>query len=338
MPLPREQLHLFGHEAAEAELLQGYRAGRLHHAWLIGGREGIGKATLAYRFARFLLAQGGGGDPAPATLAVDPGHKAARQVAQLAHPNLLVLDPALFLTDRKEQARTIPVDAVRRVVSFLGSTASDGGYRICLIDSVEDLNANGANALLKAVEEPPARTVFLIVSHAPQRVMATIRSRCRKLALRPLDPSSLRRALAAGLGEDAPDEARLDKAIALADGSVSHAIEMLDPDKTALIDEVTQLLEALPDLEMKRVLGLADKVANRQGDEAYALTLDTVEAWLSAAVRQRLALGAGRLASLARVSEMLGETAPTVAAYNLDRRPFVIQLFGDLAEAVRKAG
>src|SRR5919202_4392436 len=161
-PHPRERFALFGHEEAEAAFLHAIRGGRLHHAWLIGGPEGIGKATLAYRVARFLLATGPGSrDPGP-SLAVDPKAVAARQVAALSHPNLAVLRRSPG-TDKKAPAATIAVDSVRRALDLFGSTAADGGYRVCIVDSAEDLTTQSANALLKVLEEPPARSIFLIV-------------------------------------------------------------------------------------------------------------------------------------------------------------------------------
>src|SRR3712207_3881883 len=156
VPHPREQFNLFGHEEAERAFLDGWAAGRLHHAWLIGGPQGIGKATLAYRIARFLLAGNEGMPARPDTLAIPAGHPAARQVMALSHPNLSVLRRAPA-TDKKGPSATIPVDAVRRALAMFGSTAADGGYRVCIVDSAEDLTISSANALLKVIEEPPPR-------------------------------------------------------------------------------------------------------------------------------------------------------------------------------------
>src|SRR5918997_805051 len=146
LPHPREHGVLFGHERAESAFLDALRTGRLHHAWLIGGPQGIGKATLAYRVARAVLA-----------------------------------------VDGKAASTTIPVDAVRRATALFGSTAANGGYRICIVDSAEDLTPASANAILKMIEEPPPRSLILVVAHQPQRVLPTVRSRCRRLALAPLE-------------------------------------------------------------------------------------------------------------------------------------------------------
>jgi DNA polymerase-3 subunit delta' len=193
IPHPRETFALLGHAQAECALLDEYRSGRVAHAWLIGGPTGIGKATLAYRMARFVLAHP---DPlAPAvrdatTLVVPPGAPAARRVAGRAHPDLLVLERE---PDDKGKMRTvITVDQVRRTVSFFGSTAGEGGWRVCIVDSADELQyPQGSNALLKVLEEPPPRSLFLLVSHAPGRLLPTIRSRCRRLTLRPLDQADV---------------------------------------------------------------------------------------------------------------------------------------------------
>jgi DNA polymerase-3 subunit delta' len=332
---PRQQFALFGHGDAEAAFLEAWRAGRLHHAWLIGGPEGIGKATLAYRVARFLLADRPGRPGNAASLTIDADQPVARQVAALSHPNLAVLRRAPA-TDKKAASATIPVDAVRRAVSLFGSTAADGGYRVCIVDSAEDLTISSANALLKLVEEPPPRSAFLIVSHAPQRVLPTIRSRCRRLLLQPLADRDLR-AVIGSLG--APwadvDAARLDRAVGAAEGSVRRAIEMLDESNLTLVAEVKAMLEALPRVDEKRVLTLAENLARRDADAAYALMLDTLSGWVSQQLNDKAALGPARLAPLVEVCEKVARAARDTDVYNLDRRPLVLATFGDLADAVR---
>src|SRR5712675_349592 len=181
---PRETTALFGHHEAETALLNAYRSGRIPHAWLIGGAAGIGKATLAYRMARFVLAHR---NPQAfnvqraETLWADP---VARHVAAGAHGGLLTLERTL--NDKGVMRTVITVDETRETISFFGSTAAVEGWRVCIVDTVDELNANAANALLKVLEEPPRQSLFLLVSQAPARVLPTIQSRCRKLQLRPL--------------------------------------------------------------------------------------------------------------------------------------------------------
>ena len=198
-PHPRLAERLIGHEAAEFELLSAYREGRLAHAWLIGGPEGVGKATLAWRFARFLFANPDPNAPAVRAardLSVDPNSPAARHLASLAHPDFSLVRRG-WQTDKKKFSSEIRVDDIREALQVFQMSAAFGGWRVCLVDCAEDLNANGANALLKMIEEPPPRSLILIVSHRPGQVLPTIRSRCRRLrltgCLRAKSPKSSRR-------------------------------------------------------------------------------------------------------------------------------------------------
>src|ERR1700704_1028504 len=231
---PRETTALFGHCDAEMALLNAYRSGRIPHAWLIGGAQGVGKATLAYRMARFVLAQR---DPlAPAvqkaeTLGVDPPHPVARHVAGGAHGGLLTLERTL--NDKGVMRTVITVDETRETISFFGSTAAVEGWRVCIVDTVDELNPNAANALLKILEEPPQQSLFLLVSHAPSRVLPTILSRCRKLMLRPLAAADVVRA-AAQAADIALDDPALAEAAEAAEGSVARALTLLGGDALKL--------------------------------------------------------------------------------------------------------
>ena len=183
---PRETTTLFGHGAAEATLAQSFAGGRMHHGWLLSGREGIGKATLAYRFARYALATPAQRDPSNRSLDIPPASTAARQVLALSHPGLLVIRRP-WDAKNKRHTTSIPVDEVRRIKPFLAHTAEPGAHRVVIVDSADELNANAANALLKSLEEPPPATTFLLVTSEPGRLLPTIRSRCRMLDLAPLD-------------------------------------------------------------------------------------------------------------------------------------------------------
>ncbi|MGO4525445.1 DNA polymerase III subunit delta' [Microvirga sp. 2MCAF35] len=336
-PHPREQFAFFGHREGEEAFLEGLRNGRLHHAWLIGGAQGIGKATLAYRVARAVLDPQRSNDRAISNLDVPPGSHVARQVAVLSHPNLSVLRRAPA-TDKKGPSATIPVDAVRRALGMFGSTAADGGYRVCIVDSAEDLTVSSANALLKVIEEPPPRSLFLIVSHAPQRVLPTIRSRCRRLLLRPLEDHDIKAAIGS-LGApwtDIPQDV-VDQALRYGEGSVRRTLELLDVDKVAFIDQVTRILNGLPKADTKQILALAEALSKRDADDSYELTLETVQRWVSERLHERAGLGASRLAPLVEVCDKIGRSAREIDVFNLDRRPFILTMFDDLADAVRRA-
>src|SRR5471030_3065455 len=232
--LPRETTALAGHREAETALLSAYRSGRIPHAWLIGGAQGIGKATLAYRMARFVLAHR---NPVAAdvqraeTLGVDSSDPVARHIAAVAHGGLLTLERTL--NDKGVLRTVITVDETRETISFFGTTAAVEGWRVCIVDTVDELNPNAANALLKILEEPPQQSLFLLVSHAPARVLPTIQSRCRKLPLRPLETDDVIRA-AARAADIAPDDPALAEAAEAAEGSVARALTLLGGDALKL--------------------------------------------------------------------------------------------------------
>src|SRR5271166_2342442 len=240
-PHPRFAQRLIGHRVAEAELLAAYRRDRLPHAWLIGGTEGIGKATLAWRFARFVLANP---DPrAPAVreardLSVDPNHPAARRLAALAHPDFSLMRRE-WKTNPKRLGAEIAVDDVRAALQVFHMAPAFGGWRVSIVDSAEDLNRNSANALLKMIEEPPPRSLFLIVSHRPGQVLPTIRSRCRLLRLEPLSESEIME-IVLGLGPpwSKRDPAEIAAAAKRGGGSAREALARLggSEDTGALID------------------------------------------------------------------------------------------------------
>ncbi|WP_375464181.1 DNA polymerase III subunit delta' [uncultured Methylobacterium sp.] len=333
---PRETTRFVGHAGAEAAFAEGIASGRLHHAWLIGGPAGIGKATLAYRVARRLLADPEGISRAPG-LDVEAAHPVAGKIAALSHPNLIALRRHRVPT-AKTLPTKIPVDAARRALDLFGSTAGNAGHRICIVDSAEDLNANSANALLKMLEEPPPRALFLIVSHAPGRLLPTIRSRCRALMLRPLAEADVARVVSGFPAPfSAPDAEALGRATALAEGSVARAVAMLDPAMQRLVAEVETLLARRAHPDWRRILTLAETLAGREAEALFAASQEAVERFVAAELHRRRAEPPGRLAALVEVCENFGRAAREAAIYNLDRRPVVLSLFADLAGAVRTA-
>src|SRR5262245_31586145 len=271
-PHPRETCKLAGHEAAERMLAQTFASGRLHHAWLLAGRAGIGKATLAYRMARYLLARSDERDPESNSLQVPPDSAAARQIAQLAHPGLLVLRRPYDMKS-KRLISAIPVDEVRKLRSFLGLTASGGGWRVVIVDSADELNPNAANALLKSLEEPPPRALFLLVSSQPSGLLPTIRSRCRRLDLTPLDAARLRRAAETALaaaGMTPPPADKWRQIERLAEGSVRGALQ-LATGGIELHDRIEQILARLPGFDWPTLHTLADTLALDAQEQRYEM-------------------------------------------------------------------
>jgi DNA polymerase III subunit delta' len=333
--LPRETTAFFGHDDAERALLDAYKSGRVAHSWLIGGPPGIGKATLALRFARFVLANP---DPrAPevqkaTSLAVDPASPVARRIAAQAHSDLLVLERTLNEQTGKLYT-VIRVDDVRRTVSFFGSTAGEGGWRIAIVDAVDDLQREGANALLKILEEPPHRSLLLLVSHAPGRELPTIRSRCRRLLLRTLDSADVAQALGHASGRSATDS-EVRQAAEAAEGSVGRALGLLDGSALALRQRMLELFDQLPEPDPRALHALGEAIGGTDPRTLQAF-MDIVNGWLSA----RLGAGAQGNAQMARVAEIWDKVnlaARDVETYNLERKPLVFTVFGALAEAARR--
>ena len=332
-PHPRATTGLFGQAPAEAALLAAYRSGRVPHAFLIAGPQGIGKATMAYRMARFVLAHP---DPAAADVAtatslfVDAKHPVARRIAAQAQPDLLVIERTL--NDKGVLHKQIAVEDIRKTVAFFGSTAGEGGWRVAIVDAVDELNRSGANALLKVLEEPPQRALLLLVSHSAARVPATLRSRCRILTLRPLGAADVVAALAAATGA-AVDDPDLAAAAAAADGSVARARAFLDEGTLTLRRQALDLLDRLPALDARALHALGEALAGTDPGPLAAF-VDTVNAWLS----QRLAREPNALARahrLADASESINRAARDAETYNLERKPLIFSVFGLLAEATR---
>jgi DNA polymerase-3 subunit delta' len=339
---------VFGHATAEAMLAEALAQGRLHHAWLLAGREGIGKATLAYAMARHVLARPEERDPTCRSLAVPRESAAARQIVQMAHPGLLVLRRPYSLKD-KRLLSIISVDEVRKLRAFLGHTAGAGGWRVVIVDSADELNPNAANALLKSLEEPPPRALFLLVTSQPSGLLPTIRSRCRRLDLAPLDGESLRKAAGAALaaaGMKAPSADRWTELERLAQGSARAALQ-LATGGIDLNERIEQILARLPQIDWPALHTLADALAldEQRYEMFFALLLDAMARLVRAGVSGQgspadVAL-AGRLVPPARLpawaalwQEILRDKVDA-EVLNLDRKALIVRTFARLEAASR---
>lgn len=338
-PHPRETTRLVGHSAAERELLSAFRSGKMHHAWLIGGPEGIGKATLAYRMARFALAH-----PDPEgfeasfaqDLSVPDDHPASRRVARMSHPDLLLLRRG-WNADRKTHYAEIRVDDVRRATGFFGSTAGEGGWRVAIVDTADDLNGAAANALLKVLEEPPPRAIFLLLTTAPRGLLAPVRSRCRALNLSSLASHEVSD-IVSGLPEVAEDHdpEAIRAASEFADGSVAQALSLLASDGASLRQAVTSLLDRLPAIDVKSSHALAEDLAKRGAEERFRLFVSLVGDWLHERVVSGAPVREPRLARYAETWEKTARAAREVEIFNLDRRPFVLATLTELSGLARR--
>lgn len=329
---PAENSKLFGHAEAEAFLAQSYKSGKGHHAILIEGPEGIGKATLAFRFANHVLRHPQPNE-APESLAdPDPASMTTRQLASGASHNLLHLTrPIDEKTGRTKGA--ITVDEVRRAGKFFGQTSGTGNWRIVIVDPADDLNRNAANAILKILEEPPRRSLFLVLTHAPGKLLPTIRSRCLPLRLKPLEAEPLRQALA-HLGYDLGG-ASGDQILAAAGGSVAEALKLINYGGLDIAAAFEEVLAGQGPAVRKQMHKLADVLSAKDSETIF----DFFSSLLTGRVMQlaRDAALAGDIASAERFARISSEFAERLAlsdAYNLDRKQTILSLLDDLRDAL----
>ena len=362
LPSPRENPRLLGHESAEQTLRDAFDGGRLAHAWLFCGPRGVGKATLAYRFARFVLAApaeaAGGlfGDALPTEppddLHMDEDHPVFRRVASAGHADFLTIERG-FDEKRGKRRTEIIVDDVRGIASFLGLTPAEGGWRVVVIDSADEMNRNAANAVLKVLEEPSPRTLLLLVSHNPGGLLPTIRSRCRRLTLKPLSEHRL----AAVLNEFAPDLGETDaRTLAhLAEGSVGRALTLAGEGALDLYREMIGLFEPLPEMDVPALHALAERLGRTNAEEAFRIVSGFLVWWLgrmivfTAAPEKRTAstlpetekalmdrlVSAGGLDRWLEVWEKISRLLDRADEVNLDRRQVVLDSFLMVRAAAR---
>jgi DNA polymerase-3 subunit delta' len=315
-PPPWRRDRLLGHETAEKTMLAAHQSGRLHHAWLLAGPRGIGKATLAWRFARFLLAGQAQGGLFGASDSLDvPADAPGRSLVDArSHPDLFHLRRTLN-PDTGRMRAEIAVDDVRELGAFMHMTPAMGQWRVAIVDAADEMNRNSANAVLKILEEPPPNAVLLIVAHAPGRLLPTIRSRCRRLVLQPLSDEIVVRLL----GDYAPDVKEEERAVLarLSEGSIGRALELAGAGSLELYREMVDVLATLPELDMARLHGFAERFA-RRGEEANAAwrSLNYLfDSWLKGLAR--LAAVGGEAAAI--VPSERGLQARLASAASLDR-------------------
>lgn len=350
-PHPRETRELFGHVEAQAVLAEAYASGRMHHAWLVTGTEGIGKATLAYKAARAILALDDERGMFSQGLDIEAGGPTSRQILAQSHPGLLVLRRTWdFKT--KRLGTVVSVDEVRRLRAFLTLSAGDQGWRVVILDTADDMNASAANAVLKSLEEPPPRTVFFILSSAPGSLLPTIRSRCRTLPLQPLASEDLHKAVTAALSQagkpplNAQDFAALEP---LAGGSPRRLLALLEGGGLALQGRIEKIFALLPKLDYAAAHALADDLQPAVQEQKFELFFDLLFAYLARLVRvaatgegssgdlavaNRLGQGA-KLAAFAQLWETLSREKADAAALNLDRKSLILDTLSRLEAAAK---
>lgn len=348
-PHPRHTETVYGHDGAVAAFEHAFDQGRMHHAWLLNGPAGIGKATFTYQIAQRLLEDG------------DAGHGDAtathtnRLIAGLAHPRLMLIRRP-YDQKTKKLAATIPVDEVRKLRPFVSKTADSGAWRVVIIDNANDLAHAAANALLKVLEEPPRQTVFLLVAPRPGALLATIRSRCRTLSFSPLASTPFAQALNQAMSardEGTPiafNPARIMQLERLAHGSVGRALVLADHNGEALMARINQLFDALPNVDWPHIRAFVDEVSGSGQDRQYRLAVDLILQRITALTKAR-ASGIGSeddvrlakrliapdsVASWAELWETLANEVDATLRLNLDRAALILTVFSRLAHVTAK--
>ncbi len=316
---PRRRTTLVGHGEAEAHLLQAAKSGKLHHAWLLSGPKGIGKATLAYRFARYMLS------PGASSMQIPADASAARLVAAGAHPDLLVVERAIDFKNKKVKSE-VAVDDARAASQFFSRTAGSGGFRICIVDSADDLNGESANALLKIIEEPPQKSLFLIAVHKLGAVLPTIRSRCIHLPLKPLTEEQTKQVLAE-VSKAAPAE--IAEAARLSQGSPGRALQLLDSKGAKAYSAFLAAQRLTP----AACVSLGMNFAHRDNAEDFAVFSELLTTWVAAEARRQAPAEKGF--ALAKAHDEITRSIRQTDALNLDRRQTVVDALMLLGDALK---
>jgi DNA polymerase-3 subunit delta' len=330
---PRHRYLLRGHADAETRLLQALGSGKMHHGWLLAGPRGIGKATLAYRLARFVLQYTNPEQIAGKnSLYVPPEAPVSRRVASGGHADLLVLERSWDEKTKRVKSE-ISVAGAREVTGFLSRTAGEGGWRICIVDAADDLGSESANAILKTLEEPPPRCLFILVSHQPGSLLPTIRSRCIRLDLSPLslnDTVAVLHDLETEASEDI-----IQRSARLSEGSPGRAIELLDSAGAAAFAKVLETLVASRRLDSGLRVRTADQFTGRTSTRDFEIFCELLQDWTAREARQQALSGRGEV--LARAYEQTGHSLRMTNALNLDRRQAVLDALDALETALKAA-
>ncbi len=321
---PRRRHTLIGHEPAENRLLQAINTQKLHHAWIIKGPRGVGKATLAFRLARFLLDQS-----APTnvrSLAVPSDSAVSHQVASGSHPDLLVVERAFDPKTKKVRSEIVVADA-RRAVDLVGLTAAAGGWRIVIVDSADDLNDESANALLKSIEEPPPRCLFLLIAHRPGSLLSTLQSRCVVLPLSPLTTAQTEQVMI----EATDGKRELGSFAQLSRGSPGRALELMESKGATAFDAFQRQTRFKP----AAIIEIASGFGPRDATSDFTIFFDLLMQWTADWARKAAHDGGG--SEMARAHRDISHSIQRTNALNLDRRQTVIDALTLLDEALKAA-
>ena len=330
-PHPRETIDLIGQDAALARAARAIRGGKPPQGWLITGPPGIGKATLAYRIARYLLAYGAR-DTGAEDLSVPANDANAIQVAAGSHPGLLVLKRVV--NERTGKLMTeLPVDEVRRLAGFFGMTSGAGGWRVAIVDTADDMNANAANAILKLLEEPPSRAILILLANRPGQLLPTIRSRCQRLELRPLPEAMAAETLSRYLPEASADE-RVSLA-RLSGGAIGAALQLASGEGRELAAEADRLIDNAASPDTIALLALGDRLFRmKDGLPRFG---DFLTEALSARIRAKARQSSIHVERWTALLGRLEESFARSRGLNLEPRQTILSAARDMAATAARA-
>lgn len=355
---PRANPDLIGQMVAEEALHNAYESGALAHAWMIMGPEGIGKATLAYRFARYVLKTSGNEEPPglfgdapdpgslfgddyapgatpsagqPGPLYVAPDDPVFRRVLSGGHADISVIERAVKNEKTGERFSVIRVEDVRTIGGFLQMTPAEGGWRVVIIDAADDMNLNAQNALLKVLEEPPARSLILLVCHVPGRLLPTIRSRCRRLSMQPLEPDIVERLIRQHAPDTGADEAH--DVAALAHGSIGRALKIIEGNGAELDIKINAIFDNLPKIDVPRLHDFATSLARKGNEHSYDVALELIDRRIRSEIRRAALAGAEgpSLEPWMQVWDNSVRLRERAASVNLDRKQVILGILHEAA-------
>lgn len=348
---PRQTEILLGLTKEQGAFVAAFQSGRLHHAWLLAGPASAGKATFAYQAAKYLLHETSGGTAEDASshggffgnedvsastpnISTPPDSATAAQVSVGSHPNLLVLSRR-YDEDTKRITTGIPVGDVRRLTSFFGSTAGAGGWRVVIVDKVDDMAAPAANALLKSLEEPPTNCLFFLITDNPDRLLPTIRSRCRRLDFQRPDEAHMQRVLQQV--SDGFDADAYRSITSVADGRIARAMELLDDGNDAIRSDMQAQIQALPETDPAHFHPLAEKLAARGKEALYAEFMERADLYVHTSAIQHAAERSGQTNPWLDVWDTVNIRHSETNTFNLDKKQLILDVFALLNRAKRAA-
>lgn len=338
---PKDNPYLIGHEKAESFVLEAWRQNNLHHALLISGEKGIGKATFAYRIARFLLQADETKRNNYKSLEISPESSVFRQINSGSHPDLKVIERGYIKTDRQKiikaiqsgnymsdeelsdlkKSSEIVIDDIREINDFLSKSSANDNWRVVLIDCADEMNRSSSNALLKALEEPPHKTLMMLISHNPAILLPTIRSRCTKIELHPLTDNLV----ASLLRRYRPElnETKIKKLCSMAKGSIGKAIQYADNHAEEFYEELKALSDAGNNFHIAQMLKFCSTAAT---EDNYELFKELVLKFLLEKARS-----GKKVDSFAALFDKATATFRETEALNLDKKQAITDIMIGIA-------